>query len=78
MFTVCFLSLAVRCQPLSRALGLRREKCNCLRKRFGDFSGHSFTAFSKSTWCAQNHHVSFTISHVKIRGLLHWKIEPVG
>ncbi|NNN49725.1 hypothetical protein FKN12_17970 [Vibrio sp. 2-2(8)] len=32
---MCFLSLAVRCQPLSRALGLRREKHNYWEKDLG-------------------------------------------
>ncbi|MDF9390603.1 hypothetical protein EXZ60_17640 [Vibrio sp. 1151_11] len=34
-FTVCFLSSAVRCQPLSRALGLRREKHHYWGKDLG-------------------------------------------
>ncbi|NNN62587.1 acetyltransferase [Vibrio sp. A11] len=31
MFTVCFLSSAVRCQPLSRALCTQEKKCTHLK-----------------------------------------------
>ncbi|NNN99447.1 hypothetical protein FKQ62_08135 [Vibrio sp. B1-2] len=44
VFTVCFLSSAVRCQPLSRAL------CNSGKFRdsiFWDFSDHSFCVVGK-------------------------------
>ncbi|NNN49818.1 hypothetical protein FKN12_18580 [Vibrio sp. 2-2(8)] len=54
MFTVCFLSSAVRCQPLSRALCLQKQKSH-LEEKTGDFSGFlASSIFSNFGSTAQN------------------------
>ncbi|MDQ2198466.1 hypothetical protein FKQ71_06060 [Vibrio sp. B4-12] len=62
MFTVCFLSSAVRCQPLSRAL------CNSGKFRCSivwDFSGHSFYVVGKWAFLPSNSWLTQTVKQAR-------------
>ncbi|MDF9390676.1 hypothetical protein EXZ60_18070 [Vibrio sp. 1151_11] len=68
-FTVCFLSSAVRCQPLSRAL------CNSGKFRgsiFWDFSGYSFGVVGKGAFLPSNSWLTQTVKQANFFVCLNW------